>query len=141
MEEVVHASAIALNGRGLLIVGPSGAGKSALALALMALGAGLVADDRTLLRREGAAVIADAPDRLRGLIEARHIGILRADPVGPVPLVAVVDLAGPRPRRLPVPKATALLGIALPLLPARFGPELAPALRQYLLGGMAEGFG
>ena len=37
----------ASDGRGLLILGPSGAGKSALALQLIALGARLVADDRT----------------------------------------------------------------------------------------------
>ena len=41
----LHASCIAVHGRGVLILGPSGAGKSSLALQLMALGADLVADD------------------------------------------------------------------------------------------------
>ena len=36
---LVHASCVAVDGKGLLILGPSGAGKSALALALIAMGA------------------------------------------------------------------------------------------------------
>ena len=49
---ILHGSCVAVEGRGVLIVGPSGAGKSSLALALMALGAELVADDRTEVRLE-----------------------------------------------------------------------------------------
>ena len=41
----MHATTVALRGRGLLILGPSGSGKSTLALQLMAVGARLVADD------------------------------------------------------------------------------------------------
>ena len=37
----LHASAVALDGRGALILGASGSGKSGLALRLMALGAGI----------------------------------------------------------------------------------------------------
>ena len=45
--------------------GPSGAGKSSLALQLMAWGADLVADDRTLLReRSDGAIEALAPPTL-----------------------------------------------------------------------------
>ena len=43
--ENLHASFVAINGRGVLILGPSGAGKSALALQLIAFGAKLVAGD------------------------------------------------------------------------------------------------
>ncbi|MEO1532556.1 MAG: serine kinase, partial [Pseudomonadota bacterium] len=45
----LHASAVALGERGLLILGPSGAGKTRLALELVALGAELVADDRVIV--------------------------------------------------------------------------------------------
>lgn len=132
---IVHGSAVAVAGRGLLVVGPSGAGKSALALALMALGAGLVADDRTVLAVEGTGVTADAPEALRGRIEARHLGILGARAVGPVPLALVVDLSGPRDARLPQQRRIELLGVAVPLVMAQPAPELAPALLQYLIGG------
>lgn len=132
---VVHGSCVALGGRAVLITGPSGTGKSALALALMALGAGLVADDRTVLVRQGSAIMADAPAALRGRIEARHVGILGAEPTGPMPVAIVVDLGGPLPGRLPPDETVEMLGVRVPRLTARAAPELAPALRQYLIGG------
>ncbi|MDA3887407.1 MAG: serine kinase, partial [Allgaiera sp.] len=60
-ESILHASCVALDGRGVLILGPSGAGKSGLALQLMALGARLVADDRTRLNPRAGRLIARAP--------------------------------------------------------------------------------
>ena len=68
--KTVHASCVACDGAGVLILGASGAGKSGLALNLMALGAALVADDRVVLSREGDVVLAACPLPLRGLIEA-----------------------------------------------------------------------
>lgn len=132
---IVHGSTVALGGRALMIIGPSGVGKSSLALALMAVGAGLVADDRTALSREGDAIMADAPPALRGRIEARHVGILSAEAVGPAPLNLIVDLSGPAGARLPERHHSDYLGVAVPLLLARPAPELAAALRQYLIGG------
>ena len=43
--ELVHATAIALNGRGILLAGKSGSGKSDLAIRLIDRGAKLVCDD------------------------------------------------------------------------------------------------
>ena len=53
----LHASAVAIEGRAVLITGPSGSGKSGLALDIIALGARLVADDGVILRREGERLI------------------------------------------------------------------------------------
>lgn len=47
----IHASAVSLAGRGLLILGASGTGKSGLALEMMSRGAVLIADDRVRLMR------------------------------------------------------------------------------------------
>src|SRR5262249_17365812 len=70
----VHATCVALRiGRswqGVLLRGPSGAGKSDFALRLIEGGARLVADDQTELVRKGSKVIASAPTRIAGLIEA-----------------------------------------------------------------------
>ena len=74
---LLHASCVAIGGKGVLIAGPSGAGKSDLALQLIDRGAQLIADDQTLLRREGDAIIAAAPATIAGLIEIRHIGLIK----------------------------------------------------------------
>ena len=41
----IHGTAVAIDGRGVLLIGPSGAGKSDLALRLIDAGAALVGDD------------------------------------------------------------------------------------------------
>ena len=46
---ILHATAVAVAGRGLLIRGASGSGKSGLALEMMARGAQLVSDDRVIV--------------------------------------------------------------------------------------------
>lgn len=135
---ILHASCIAHQGRGLLILGPSGAGKSTLALRMMALGARLVADDRTVLRGDAGRVVADAPDALRGLIEARGVGILHAAAHGPVDLALVVDLGRPEPERLPPDRRTLLLDASLPLVLGAGRVHLASILLQYLVGGRAD---
>lgn len=131
----MHASCIGVAGHGLLILGPSGSGKSTLALSLMAIGAGLVADDRTCLRREGAQVMADAPDSLRGRIEARGAGILAAEAIGPMPLALIVDLGRTEDQRLPPERSQELLGVRFPLVFGPYTSHLAPVLKQYLLKG------
>ncbi|MFZ3585333.1 HPr kinase/phosphorylase [Loktanella sp. DJP18] len=78
--DTVHATAVAIAGRGVLIRGRSGAGKSALALDLMAFGAVLIADDRVHLTRRGDRILATCPPVLSGLTEARGLGLLRATP-------------------------------------------------------------
>lgn len=131
----LHATTVALGGRGLLILGPSGSGKSALALHLMAMGAGLVADDRTLLSRRDGALVAACPPALSGLIEARGLGLLRADPHPPCPVAAVVDLGQVETGRLPPARHLALLDVALPLLHKVDSPHFPAALRLYMEGG------
>lgn len=134
----IHASAVAVEGRGLLILGPSGAGKSSLALALMAQGALLVADDRVLLDARDGQLIAACPPPLAGRIEARGVGILSAAAAGPVPVAQVVDLGRAETTRLPPRRSITLMGIVLPLVLGPMGPHLAPALRQLLLAGRSD---
>ncbi len=133
--ETLHASCVALDGRGVLILGRSGAGKSSLALELMALGARLVADDRTVLHAGDGAPVASCPPAIRGRIEARGVGILAADPAPPAPVVLVVDLDTSEAGRLPPRRTRDLAGQPVALLhnPGR-GP-FAAAIVQYLRGG------
>ena len=89
---LVHASAIAIDGRAVLLRGPSGAGKSDLALRLIDGGARLVADDQVELRRAGERVLVTAPAAIAGLIEVRGVGIIRLQPVTEATLALLVDL-------------------------------------------------
>lgn len=134
----LHASAVALSGRAVLIMGPPGAGKSTLSLVLMAMGAGLVSDDQTLLRVQDGQLLADAPAALRGRIEARGIGLLRATPVGPMPVHLAVDLGQREDQRLPPWRNIQLLDQSVPLVLGPYGPHLGPALRQYLVAGRSD---
>lgn len=132
---ILHASCVALDGRGLLILGPSGSGKSALALHLMALGARLVADDRCQVTRDGGSLVASCPPNLSGLIEARGLGLLRADPLPSARLALALDLGQTETDRLPPRRQYACHGLSLDLALGPLTPHLPAALLQYLRGG------
>lgn len=134
-EQIIHASCVRVGRAGVLILGRSGAGKSTLALALMGMGARLVADDRTRLWREGAGLMAQAPASLHGLIEARGIGLLAAAATGAVAVGLVVDLDRREAERLPPQRRIDMLGVSLPLVLGPLHPGLAPGLRQMALAG------
>jgi len=132
---VLHASCVALDKSGVLILGASGAGKSSLALQLMALGADLVSDDRTCVSREGDGLLASAPATIKGLIEARGVGVLVAAPCPVAHIRLVIDLDQIEPDRLPPMRSYILLGQTLPLLHNVKAAHFAAAILQYLKGG------
>lgn len=111
----IHATAVAIRGRGVLFVGPSGSGKSDLALRLIDRGATLVADDRVVLTRDGDRVLASSPATIAGLIEVRGVGIVAVPHAAGVPVALVVDLAAP-PARLPDPATRDVAGLAVPVV-------------------------
>ncbi len=134
-ESLLHATCVSANGRAVLIRGASGSGKSSLALQMMAYGAQLVADDQTIVRRQQDQVYVSAPDTTGGLIEARGVGILRADSVQNVPLHLVVDLDETEELRLPHPREVQVLGKTLPLIFVVEAPYFAAAVLQFLRYG------
>lgn len=134
----LHATAVSRNGRALVFTGASGSGKSSLALELMARGATLVGDDQLLFEREGDELIVRPEPRLSGMIEARGIGLLRADTVGSSVVAAFVDLDTDETERLPPHRTTTLLGVTLPEIRRSASPLFAAALAQYLLKGRKE---
>ncbi|MEO0372988.1 MAG: HPr kinase/phosphatase C-terminal domain-containing protein [Pseudomonadota bacterium] len=132
--ETLHASCVALDGRAVLIRGASSSGKSGLALNLMAMGAELVADDRTQVWRDGNTLMADAPDRLRGLIEARDVGILRVPSAGPKPIAFVINMDEVETDRLPEHRQTQLLGHPITVLRKSTLPHFPATIIAYLRG-------
>jgi len=115
--ETVHASCVAIGGRGVLLAGRSGAGKSDLALRLIDRGAALVSDDYTLVRNAGGRLIGSAPAAIAGRIEVRGIGIV---PMGhlaeaPLALLVVLDEAVERMPAEPLERR-AIAGGTLPVI-------------------------
>jgi len=131
----LHATTVAHAGRGLLILGPSGSGKSGLALQLMALGAGLVADDRTILSRRADRLVATCPPAIRGRIEARGVGILAAREIGEADICLAVDLGVAETDRLPPLRHVEWLGVPIALVHSQQSPHFPAAILHYLAGG------
>lgn len=104
----VHATAVLLGARALLIRGVAGSGKSLLAVRLLQESAfrrspfaRLVGDDRVLLRAAHGRLLVRPVPALAGLIEIRGLGIRRV-PHEPQAIVGyVIDLAAPDATRLP----------------------------------------
>jgi hypothetical protein len=123
--EVLHASAVTLDGRALAFVGPTGAGKSSLAIELVRGGAGFLTDDVLALERSGddilahpgAAIVSLRDEPPAGLGEVLgHSGktylALDREPA-PVPLAALCFVSradGPVVERIERPDARLLLG-------------------------------
>lgn len=139
----VHASAVLIGSKGLLIRGPSGSGKSFLAdnLLLSAARRGnyaaLVADDRVCLLSVDDRLIAEGPLTIRGKLEVRGFGIADMPAIRQCQLHLIVDLAEPDDmERLPENRLNhALLsGVDLPtvLCPARASKESMRLIRWAL---------
>jgi HPr kinase/phosphorylase len=131
----VHASAVLVGNRAVLIRGASGAGKSRLAFDLMLAGRSgqipptvLVGDDRVHLEASQGQLVARPSRELAGLIEIRGLGIRRCDFAEEAIVGLVVDLSAPDAERLPPPEAlqTRIYGVQLPRIPVGPGyPALA----------------
>lgn len=134
-QEVLHATCVAIAERGLLIVGPSGSGKSNLGLALMALGAKLVSDDRTILTSKADDLIAECPPGIRGLIEARGLGLIRVQTFASAKIQLVVDLGQTETDRLPPHRYTTLCGLTCALVLGQQTPHFPSLLLAYMTGG------
>lgn len=110
----VHATCVAIGGRGVLITGPSGSGKSDLALRLLDRGALLVSDDYTDLAAIDGALLATAPARIAGRIEVRGIGIVTRATVASAPIALCVEAGAPE--RMPLPKSCDMAGVVIPMI-------------------------
>ena len=137
---LVHATAVAIGGRAVLLRGPSGSGKSDLALRLIDAGAQLVSDDYSQLQREDKAILVRAPKSISGLIEARGIGILKVETLPVAPLALIADLVAPQHiDRLPEPRSETIFGLAIPVVAiAPFEPS-APAKLRFALAALTDG--
>jgi HPr kinase/phosphorylase len=140
IQTTIHASAVLVGARAVLIRGPSGAGKSRLALDLVEAGrarvlcfARLVGDDRVHVQAAAGRLLVRPAKPLAGLIEVRGLGILRL-PHEPSAVVGlVVDLAAAT-ERLPEleQKLAEIEGIKLPRLAVAPGAAALPCVLALL---------
>jgi HPr kinase/phosphorylase len=126
----IHASAVLVGDRAVLIRGPSGAGKSRLAFDLILAGragqipaARLVGDDRVTLEARQDQIVVRPASVLAGLIEIRGLGIRRCDFAGEAMVGLVVDLCAEDAERMPPQQAlrTAIAGVELARIPVKQG--------------------
>jgi len=145
-EATVHASAVLVGARAVLIRGPSGVGKSLLALELIqAARAGhvpfarLVGDDRVHLQAADGRLLVRPAAALAGLIEVRGTGIMRMDHEPCAVVGLVVDL-GAQAERLPAAdeRLTEIDGVRLPRLAVAPGETALPMLLALLTSTLGE---
>lgn len=139
----LHANALLLGEKGLLLRGPSGAGKSALTLALIsrfqAQGdfARLVGDDRVGVEASHGRLVARPHPAIAGLLEIRGLGLARVAFEAACVLHAIVDICGAEetPPRHPEAheKIASICGIALPRLAAKDCSDVSVARIAFFL--------
>jgi HPr kinase/phosphorylase len=146
----VHASAVLVGDRAVLIRGPSGSGKSRLAFDLILAGrsgqippAILVGDDRVHLDTSGGNLMVRPAAELAGLIEIRGLGIRRIDHASEAVVGLVVDLVAPDAERLPPPEAqsTRLSGVLIPRIGVGAGFSPLPLIAAALTTTAGSGEG
>jgi serine kinase of HPr protein (carbohydrate metabolism regulator) len=133
----VHASAVLVGSRAVLIRGPSGSGKSRLAFDLILAGragqipkAVLVGDDRVFLEENNGQLIVRPSRELAGLIEIRGLGIRRCDFAEQAIVGLVVDLCAADAERMPPAEAmlTRISGVKIPRIPMGAGFSALPVV-------------
>lgn len=120
-------TAIAIEGRAMLLEGAPGTGKSSLALALIERGATLIGDDGVTLENDGQHVIASPPPNIAGKFEIRNVGIVDL-PTTSAPVALVLRLEDAPARYRENVQSVQILGQAIPALPFAAG-AIAPAER------------
>jgi HPr kinase/phosphorylase len=144
----VHATAVRVGDRAVLIRGPSGAGKSRLAFDLILAGragqlppAVLVGDDRVHLDTVAGQLWVRPARELTGLIEIRGLGVRHCDFVEEAVVGLVADLAAEDAERLPPPEALSirLNGVSIPRIPIGIGYAPLPLIAAALLTTASSG--
>jgi serine kinase of HPr protein (carbohydrate metabolism regulator) len=132
----VHATCVAIGGRGVLILGESGAGKSDLAMRLIDRGARLVSDDYTRLENDAGALVASAPGTIAGKMEVRGLGIVTMPYQDRATIALAVRLGVEE--RMPDAATLTLAGVAVPQVTIDPRAPSAPIKVEWAMEQMAR---
>jgi serine kinase of HPr protein (carbohydrate metabolism regulator) len=132
--ETVHATAVAVQGRGILIFGEPGRGKSDLALRLIDRGGVLVSDDYVEVVPQGGQLRCRAIASIEGRMEVRGVGIVTMRFMKEAPVALAVDLDLP-PERLPPRSVRTIAGIGVPAIAVEAFEASAPVKIELALSG------
>ncbi len=92
--QMVQATVVAIDGRGVLLHGPPGVGKSDLALRLIDRGAMLVGDDAVMIEALGGRIVATPCPSGPGGLHVAGLGRVELPVAGePVPIAIAIDLS------------------------------------------------
>ena len=134
-DSTIHASAVLVGAKAVLIRGPAGSGKSQLVWNLLTAAAQgvvpfarLVADDRVHVESHLGRLLARPPQALAGMIEIHGLGIRRVEFEALAVVGMVVDLAAADADRHPEKKTASaeIAGVTLPRLAVADGMAALP---------------
>jgi serine kinase of HPr protein (carbohydrate metabolism regulator) len=108
-----NCTAVAVEGRAILMEGPAGSGKSSLALALIDRGATLIGDDGIALEIVKGLLVAGPPPATCGKLEIRNLGIVGMECTA-APVAILLRLNDDAPRFVDRPEWIDIEGIAIP---------------------------
>jgi HPr kinase/phosphorylase len=138
MPENIHATAISIDGHGVLLMGRSGSGKSDLALRMIDRGAVLISDDRVIVLEVAGIPVLQAAQNIAGLIEIRGVAIASVPFVTGVTLRLIVDLDADAPRYCDGPAKLQIAGFAIPKYAIAAFESSAPLKLEYALKSVLD---
>lgn len=126
---------------GLLILGDNGVGKSRLAAEMMALGAQLVGDDAIQFAVSQGMLVARAAPEIFGILELRHMGLIRVADAIPAHIVhLVVELVVGEPMvQLPERRSIKLHGVDVPYMRLLPLPYTSTASLMHYMVALRDG--
>jgi len=132
-DSTIHASAVLVGAKAVLIRGPAGSGKSQLVWNLLNAAAQgvlpfarLVADDRVHVESRSGRLLARPPQALAGMIEIYGLGIRRVEFEALAAVGTVIDLAANDASRHPGALSTVVAGVTVPRLAVAAGMAALP---------------
>jgi len=132
-DSTIHASAVLVGAKAVLIRGPAGSGKSQLVWNLLNAAAQgvlpfarLVADDRVHVESRSGRLLARPPQALAGMIEIHGLGIRRVEFEALAAVGTVIDLAANDASRHPGALSTVVTGVTVPRLAVAAGMAALP---------------